>query len=57
MSKKDYIALAEILKKREPFISDYQFSHLLNDLMAYMIKDNPNFDKDKFMDAIYNLPV
>lgn len=48
MTKKDYIALAYIFRKHG-FNED---SYFLDEVMDYFKKDNPNFDRDKFMEAI-----
>ena len=47
MTKKDYIAIATILNK----YSDAEHMILLK-LCQYFKEDNPNFDADKFLDAV-----
>ena len=47
MTKKDYIAIANILNK----YSDAEHMILLK-LCEYFRKDNPNFNADKFLDAV-----
>ena len=47
MTKKDYIAIATILNK----YSDAEHMILLK-LCEYFKKDNPNFNADKFIDAV-----
>jgi hypothetical protein len=54
MTKKDYIAIANLLAdigKKE--IADETFFYLTERLADHFKIDNPNFDYERFMDAIY----
>lgn len=55
MTKKDYIAIAEIIKVNT-YVSDYNVLrlhpiNLISDISVYLKQDNPNFDEDKFKKA------
>ena len=67
MSKKDYIAIADIFHKytyleHKCSVEDYDVTAelsskahsfiILNELMQYMKKDNPRFDKTKFLEKV-----
>jgi hypothetical protein len=58
MTKKDYIALASIIKKNSTCANLRRgFTHVLitgsfmNELCQYLKNDNPNFDEVKFREA------
>ena len=58
MTRKDYIALAAIIKNNHDvkIISPNNFrfvikSDFINDLTAYLQKDNPRFNRSKFIAA------
>ena len=65
MSKKDYIKLAKLLSFRYwQYRTTFGLSpienvilDLSNDICEMLEKDNPNFDKKKFMEAVYKNPV
>lgn len=49
LSKKDYIKLAKILNDRKNDIKSYA---LINDIAEWLKEDNPNFNSEKFFEAI-----
>ena len=51
MTKQNYIAIAKILNKYGGKDSEHM---LLLKLCQYFRKDNPNFNADKFLDAVGN---
>ena len=58
MSKKDYIALAKLIKgnaihfEDKPDVSSYiKYGGFLFDLCQYLKSDNPNFNESKFREA------
>lgn len=51
MSKKDYIATAEIMKNLSDKIHPALFSKTVVDFAMMFAKDNSNFDAKKFYDA------
>jgi hypothetical protein len=54
MTKKDYIAIAKLLGeigKKE--IADDTFFYLTERLADHFQADNPAFDYERFMDAVY----
>ena len=66
MTKKDYIAIADIFHQHMTITQDYEIGnvtigamqeepnsfHILNDLMQYMKQDNPRFNKTKFLEKV-----
>lgn len=55
MTRKDYVAVAEILNRH---FSNYpveisDFKELVFDFADMFADDNPNFDEDRFMQAVY----
>ena len=58
MTKKDYIAVANILKsfKKQQTKSNpsrrFELSILIEDFCDYFKSDNPNFSKEKFKNAV-----
>ena len=55
MTRKDYVAVAEILNR---YLSNYpveisDFKELVFDFADMFADDNPNFDEDRFMQAVY----
>ena len=56
MSKKDYKAIAKVIKRYNPNEMGYAHSlinEMIHDLCDYFQQDNPRFDKDKFIVACY----
>jgi len=53
MSKKDYNAIAEIIKNSMTDGSNVFFWALFADLTEYFKKDNPRFDSERFFKACY----
>jgi hypothetical protein len=55
MTRKDYVAVAEILNRH---FSNYpveisDFKELVFDFADMFADDNPNFNEDRFMQAVY----
>lgn len=60
MTKKDYIAIAEILKQARQSSVGYcnltaeeVLIDIIDEITGYFITDNPAFDVDKFNIAVY----
>jgi hypothetical protein len=52
MSRKDYIATSDILAGyKNAMIDEYWFEDLVNDFSDFFEKDNPNFNREKFIEA------
>jgi hypothetical protein len=52
MTRKDYVAVAEILSSFKPLISDqFTFEDLVDEFADLFATDNPNFKLDKFREA------
>lgn len=52
MTRKDYVAVAEILNSFQDLIADqFTFEDLVNDFADFFSDDNPNFKFDKFTHA------
>lgn len=52
MTRKDYVAVAEILNSFQDLIADqFTFDDLVNDFADFFSADNPNFKYDKFYSA------
>jgi hypothetical protein len=57
MTRKDYIATAEILKFASDKTHPALFSKIVNDFAEMFAKDNPRFDVNRFHEASgYNVP-
>lgn len=52
MTRKDYIAVAEILNSYHLDIEAQTFEDLLSDFQTFFKKDNSNFDLTRFRDAV-----
>lgn len=57
MTRKDYVATAEILNN---FFENYpveisDFKDLVFDFADMFAKDNPNFNEEKFIEAVYKV--
>jgi hypothetical protein len=52
MTRKDYVAVAEILSSYKDLIGDeFTFEDLVEDFSAMFEGDNPNFKHEKFREA------
>ena len=51
MTRKDYVAVAEILNSFDKLIDPFTFEDLVNDFADFFSADNPNFKFDKFTHA------
>ncbi len=52
MTRKDYVAVAEILNSFQDVIADQlTFEDLVNEFADFFAEDNPNFKFDKFREA------
>ena len=57
MTRKDYVATAEILKYASDKMHPALFSKMVNDFAVMFAKENPNFNVNKFHEASgYNVP-
>ena len=57
MTRKDYVATAEILKYASNKIHPAVFSKIVNDFAEMFAVDNPRFDVTRFHEASgYNVP-
>jgi hypothetical protein len=52
MTRKDYVAVAEILNSYHLDIEAQTFEDLLSDFQIFFKKDNPNFDRTRFENAV-----
>lgn len=52
MTRKDYVAVAEILNSYHLDIEAQTFEDLLSDFQTFFKRDNPNFDSTRFRDAV-----
>lgn len=53
LSRKDYEAIARIIKDLTTEEGDIAQGYLIEELSDYFGKDNPDFDRDKFYKACY----
>jgi hypothetical protein len=53
MTRKDYVATAEILSRYGLELGQGSFEDLINDFAEMFEADNPRFDADKFFDACH----
>jgi hypothetical protein len=52
MTRKDYVAVAEILSSYKDLIGDeFTFQDLVDEFADFFSADNPNFKLDKFREA------
>ena len=52
MTRKDYVAVAEILSSYKDLMNDnFLFEDLVEDFSSFFSEDNPNFKFDKFREA------
>jgi hypothetical protein len=52
MTRKDYVATAEILSDVSDVVEDVVLYAIAKDFADYFQKDNPRFDREKFYSAI-----
>ena len=52
MTRKDYVKIAEILNAYHLEIETQIFEDLLSDFQEFFKRDNSNFDKNIFRDAV-----
>ena len=52
MTRKDYIAIADIFHKYMVIEADIAVNNILSDLMQYMKQDNPRVNKTKFLEKV-----
>ena len=53
MTRKDYVATAEILNDVIDFMHPAAFAELVDKFADYMIEDNARFDRTRFENACY----
>ena len=51
MTRKDYVATAEILNKFSQRIDPSEFQDLIFEFSEMFLEDNPRFDEDRFWKA------
>jgi hypothetical protein len=51
MTRKDYVATAEILNKFSQRIDPHEFDDLVFEFSEMFLADNPRFDEDRFWKA------
>jgi hypothetical protein len=52
MTRKDYVKVSEILAGYKlAMIDEYWWEDLANDFADFFASDNPNFKRDKFLEA------
>jgi hypothetical protein len=56
MTRKDYIAVSNILREYRQSMYAEDYSDLVADFAEYMLKDNERFDLTRFTEAC-NIPV
>ena len=55
MTRKDYVAVAKILNDyySENPVEISEFKYLVSDFVDMFANDNPNFNEEKFREAVY----
>lgn len=51
MTRKDYVAVAEILSSYKDLCDEFTFEDLVEDFSVFFAEDNPNFKHEKFREA------
>ena len=51
VTKKDFIAVAEIISSNRGDGVEYTLTNIASELTDYFEKQNPNFNRDKFVEA------
>jgi len=54
MTRKDYVAISELLNTYAPLIDEDTFDLLIHDFAGLMALDNPRFSPDRFTSACWN---
>jgi hypothetical protein len=54
MTRKDYVAVADILNRYSLSIDETTFDILIHDFAGLMEQDNPRFLSDRFISACWN---
>ena len=58
MTRKDYVAVAEILNSFQDVIADqFTFEDLVNEFADFFASDNPNFKRDKFTQSCEEVEI
>jgi hypothetical protein len=58
MTRKDYVKVADILAGyQSAMIDDFWFQDLVNDFADFFASDNPNFKRDKFIQACEEVEI
>ena len=55
MTRKDYVATAEILNSFKDLIDEFTFEDLVLEFNDMFAADNPNFSTIKFQEACYTI--
>jgi len=50
-SRRDYIAVSDLIRKFKPAIDETSLRNFANDLADYFASDNERFDREKFLSA------
>jgi len=53
LTRKDFQAIADILSDNKDIASPEQYKKLVNDFAVFCKMQNSNFNKEKFVDAVY----
>jgi hypothetical protein len=53
MTRKDFQAIADILASHRESVSENEFAKLANEFAIFCKTQNANFNKEKFIDAVY----
>jgi hypothetical protein len=53
LTRKDFQAIADILSDHKDIASSEQYQKLVNDFAIFCKMQNSNFNKEKFVDAVY----
>ena len=54
MTRKDYVAVADILNRYALSIDENTFDIVIHDFAGLMAEDNPRFMSDRFISACWN---
>jgi len=57
MTRKDYVAVSEILSDYAEVIHPEEYLEMCRDFARYMAKDNPRFDSRRFIEACQSQAV
>ena len=53
MTRKHFKEIADILASHRENVGAAEFQEMVNDFAIFCKSQNPNFNKDKFVDAVY----